>query len=344
MPNNSSSKNIKNTTIILLFILAITSSLFAQGANNLDSERNLSELQKLARIYRSQGLQSQRSGNIEAAMSLYQKAIELDPSYTIAYNDLGIIYEAQGWLGRAEASYLRAIKLDPNFLSAYSNLALLYENKNDLEKAYLYWKKRVELGSSDDPWTQKARKRVDEITQAIPALLIKETAEKKRLKVKSHLQAANELYNKAEYQKSIEELNLALSLAPEDQEALVLLDKAKTKLKESEATALMKEFKKHLALANKLYDKGEYKQAIEEINLALTLLPPSEKKQDTLASALTMLDKARLKLREQEKEANIKKMQQCFRDGIKYYQEDNLQAAKQEFNKITELTTPPQKN
>ncbi len=142
----------KIATIVL--VLGVASFVFAQKP---------SSLQEQARNYRSQGVEFQRSGDIDAAMSLYQKAIELDPAYAVAYNDLGIIYEIKGSLERAQESYLKSIKIDPQYLSAYSNLALLYENKRDLDKAALYWQKRAELGSPDDPWTQKARQRLEDI-------------------------------------------------------------------------------------------------------------------------------------------------------------------------------------
>ena len=126
-------------------------------------EKNLSDLQKQARIYRNQGLQLQRIGGLDEAMAYYQKAIELDPAYAVAYNDLGIVYESKGFIDRAEESYLKAVKIDTNYLSAYSNLALLYENKRDLQRAAFYWRKRAQLGSSDDPWTEKARQRLEDI-------------------------------------------------------------------------------------------------------------------------------------------------------------------------------------
>jgi tetratricopeptide (TPR) repeat protein len=128
-----------------------------------DRRENLSLQQKQARMYRQQGLEFQRIGNLEAAMSLFQKAIELDPGYAVAYNDLGILYEANGFYDRAEDSYLRALKIDPDYLSAYTNLALFYENKRDLKKAEYYWQKRVELGLPDDPWTQKAEQRLEDM-------------------------------------------------------------------------------------------------------------------------------------------------------------------------------------
>lgn len=138
------------------------------SSNNKKSKKVKKEdeptaIEEQARMYRQQGIELQRIGNIDGAMSLYQKAIELDPTYAVAYNDLGVLYEAKGFTDRAEESYLRANKVDPNLLSAYTNLALVYETKRDLKKASFYWKERAELGSPDDPWTEKARKRYEDI-------------------------------------------------------------------------------------------------------------------------------------------------------------------------------------
>ncbi len=87
----------------------------------------------------------------------------MDPWYAVAYNDLGIIFEAKNDPERAEASYLQAIKIDPEFLSPYSNLAVFYETRHDLKSALAYWKKRAQLGDSVDEWTQKARQRGKDI-------------------------------------------------------------------------------------------------------------------------------------------------------------------------------------
>jgi len=202
MYNPSLRKIIKNTIHIISFIVCISFLLFAQesalaSAGNLnresgsaprkkkgnvifkissanppsassrksdaEKEENLSELQRQARVYRAQGLAFQRIGNLDAAMELYQKAIELDPLYAVVYNDIGVLYEEIGLMERAEESYLRAVKIDQDFLSPYSNLALVYETKRDLDKAAFYWRKRSELGSSDDPWTQKAKQRLSDI-------------------------------------------------------------------------------------------------------------------------------------------------------------------------------------
>jgi len=129
----------------------------------VQKEKGLSSLQREARAYRSQGLEYQRIGNLDAAMELYQKAIELDPLYAVVYNDLGITLEEMDRAEQAEEYYLQAIKVDEGFLSPYSNLALLYETRRDLDKAAFYWRKRAGLGSSLDPWTKKARQRLSDI-------------------------------------------------------------------------------------------------------------------------------------------------------------------------------------
>lgn len=166
--------------VAILFALISVSSIFAKEPQPL-----LSQLQKQARDYRNQGLEYQRAGNLDGAMSMYQKAIELDPAYAAPYNDLGVLMEAGGLPERAEECYLQAIKIDPNFLSAYSNLALVYENKRDLEKAATCWRKRIELGAADDPWTQKAQQRLEDINLILSSTSPQEKREEEILGVMS---------------------------------------------------------------------------------------------------------------------------------------------------------------
>ncbi len=160
-------------------------------------EEDLTSLQEQARIYRYQGLEAQNRGDLETAFTNYQKAVELDPSFEVAYNDLGVLYEASGAIERAEESYLKAIIIDPYYLSAYTNLALLYENKRDLKNAALYWKKRAQLGGPDDTWTIKAKARYGDICLSLGEArvdtkeqevmdLVKDVSAKKKLSKKNN--------------------------------------------------------------------------------------------------------------------------------------------------------------
>lgn len=234
-----------NYTIAILFFLSITSFIFAQE-KSLDT---LSELQKQARAYRNQGFGLQRIGDLEGAMSLYQKAIELDPAYAVAYNDLGIIYEAKGDLEKAEQNYLKAITVDPDYLSAYSNLALLYENKRELNKAILYWEKRAELGSDDDPWTEKARQRLNDIHLVQEGLrfnldsreqevidLVKDVLDEKSVlreddtaQAKKYFEKARQSYNRQDYATARKEALDAQALDPANKEIEKFIEEVQRK-------------------------------------------------------------------------------------------------------------------
>lgn len=306
MPNPSSQYNFNNKVLIRSFsffigaVFFIYTSVFAAGASLKTS--SLAEVQKQARDYRSQGLEQQKIGNLDGAMALYQKTIELDPAFAVAYNDLGVIYEAKGMGERAEDSYQSAIMVDPNYLSSYSNLALLYETRQDLEKAAVYWKKRAELGSPKDSWTQKAKERFAALMRMTPTY-------KKRI---------------------IEEEIADLSLRVEQQK----------KLKKEQD---IKKCKEYIASARKLYNSSEYDKAMNETKLALSLVPQEKEALSLIDSIKAKKAELEKKAREEQKKKNIANMHMHFEAGLKYYQQDNLKQASEEFAKVKELIVSPQK-
>ena len=119
-----------------------------------------SSLREEAITYRIQGYEAQRRGDQASAISLYQKAAALDPSYPTPHNDAGVLLEEQGRLQEAEQAYLEALSLNPNYLEAHANLAMLYERMGQKEKAIYHWMKRYQLGDPYDPWTARAEERL----------------------------------------------------------------------------------------------------------------------------------------------------------------------------------------
>jgi Flp pilus assembly protein TadD len=120
-------------------------------------------LKEDAEKYRAKGYESQENGDIDTAISFYQKAAGLDPGYAAPHNDLGILFESKGWLERAEDEYLKALAIDAKYEKAHANLAMLYERKGELEKAAFHWMRRYKLGRPDDPWTREARQRLEKL-------------------------------------------------------------------------------------------------------------------------------------------------------------------------------------
>lgn len=217
------------------------------GVYEEDTSR-LNKLQKEARAYRSQGQEYQRIGDIDTAMAYYQKALEFDEAYAVVYNDLGIIYEIKNMPARAEGCYLKAIKINPYYLSAYSNLALFYENKRNLKKAAENWHKRAELGPVGDPWTEKARKRLedirlvlgnekvnpeeDKVVTLMNDVMVQKAALKTDNKVlaKKHLEKAKLSFKKGDGLTAIKEAVDAKSCDPSNTEIDEFLDKVKLRM------------------------------------------------------------------------------------------------------------------
>jgi tetratricopeptide (TPR) repeat protein len=215
---------------------------------SLQKDKNLTELQKQARIYRAQGLEFQRLGNLDTAMTCYQKSIQLDPAYAVAYNDLGVVYEQKGFIDRAQECYLQAIKTDPNYLSAYTNLAYIYENRRDFDKAAAYWRKRFELGPADDPWTEKARQRLidiglissktpledareQDIIELVGEIAVKKSILKEDDKelAKWHFEKAQQSYGRQDYATAIKEALDAMQLDPANPEISKFIEKVQNR-------------------------------------------------------------------------------------------------------------------
>jgi tetratricopeptide (TPR) repeat protein len=119
-----------------------------------------SSLREEAVNYRVLGYEAQQRGDKSAALSLYQKAAALDPTYPAPLNDAGVLMEEQGRLEDAEGAYRKALALNPNYLEAHANLAMLYERRGDKERAIFHWLKRYQLGDPYDPWTARAEERL----------------------------------------------------------------------------------------------------------------------------------------------------------------------------------------
>ena len=66
--------------------------------------------------------------DIEKAIIYYSKAIDLDPEYDIAYNNLGVIFlDGLGDAKRALAYFENAVDINPNYVLAHFNIGRAYE-------------------------------------------------------------------------------------------------------------------------------------------------------------------------------------------------------------------------
>ena len=73
------------------------------------------------------GISVAQRGLWREAIYRWQKAIEIDPSYAAAYNDLAIAYEHEGQLSKARQAYEKALELEPANAQIRQNYELFKE-------------------------------------------------------------------------------------------------------------------------------------------------------------------------------------------------------------------------
>jgi Tfp pilus assembly protein PilF len=73
------------------------------------------------------GIDVAQRGLWREAIYRWQKAVEIDPTYAAAYNDLAVAYEHEGQLDKARQSYEKAIEIDPNNTQIKQNYDLFKE-------------------------------------------------------------------------------------------------------------------------------------------------------------------------------------------------------------------------
>jgi Flp pilus assembly protein TadD len=73
------------------------------------------------------GINVAQRGLWREAIYRWEKAVEIDPTYAAAHNDLAIAYEHEGQLDKARKAYEKALDLDPNNVQIRQNFELFKE-------------------------------------------------------------------------------------------------------------------------------------------------------------------------------------------------------------------------
>lgn len=73
------------------------------------------------------GIAVAQRGLWREAIYRWQRAVEIDPTYAEAYNDLAVAYEHEGDLDKARMAYEKALQLAPNNATIKQNYELFKE-------------------------------------------------------------------------------------------------------------------------------------------------------------------------------------------------------------------------
>ncbi len=88
-----------------------------------------------SRALNARGVALFHQGAWQAAEAAFRTALELDPPFAEAHNNLGLALGKRGDAGAAEESFRRALELDPGMAEAVNNLGFLFHQGMQFEKA-----------------------------------------------------------------------------------------------------------------------------------------------------------------------------------------------------------------
>ena len=123
-------------------VLASGLSVAACSSSSTSASTKLSPTQERAAL--DAGLQSQRSGDVAAAVRTYQRVLTSDPGNKFAYYNLALMSQQQDRTSQAVYLYQKALVTDPNFVPALFNLAIAV-TPSDLHRAIDLYRQVIAL-------------------------------------------------------------------------------------------------------------------------------------------------------------------------------------------------------
>jgi tetratricopeptide (TPR) repeat protein len=84
-------------------------------------------------------------GQVDGAMTHFQKALEIQPRYAPAHNNLGNALLRQGRMDEAMEHFQKAIDIQPGFAQAHNNLGIVLFHKGQVDEAMTHFQKALAI-------------------------------------------------------------------------------------------------------------------------------------------------------------------------------------------------------
>ena len=79
------------------------------------------------------------------AFAIYEKIIEEEPSFLLAYNYKATLFLNMGNYESASLCFYQILKLNPNYYNAFLGVAICFDRMGDYSKALRFYKKYLKL-------------------------------------------------------------------------------------------------------------------------------------------------------------------------------------------------------
>ena len=104
----------------------------------------------LAQLAYDDGMEYLDQKDYENGILKFKKAIEIDPSFAFAWDNLGISYRNTNQYEKAIESYEKSLEINPKGRMPLINIALTYNLKKEFKEAIKYYNKYISI-YEDDP-------------------------------------------------------------------------------------------------------------------------------------------------------------------------------------------------
>jgi tetratricopeptide (TPR) repeat protein len=120
----------------------------AVSSNNETKEKSMSANETALSHY-YEGVDYLKKEDYAAAIPFFKKAVDTDPEFVFAWDNLGICYRRTGRLDEALAAYQAALRVDPSGKTALQNLPVVYLHQKKNEEAIAAYKKILQYYPED---------------------------------------------------------------------------------------------------------------------------------------------------------------------------------------------------
>lgn len=147
---DENSKDFRETYNVLLnnLISNCKALKIVAAARDIHKENSFSK-NTLAMAFYHAGEKDFEKENWDSAIKNYKLAVEKDPNFVFAWDNLGLAYRKKGDYKNAIYAYEQSLKLDPNGLMPLQNIAVAYKYDDQYEKAIESYEKIGKVNPND---------------------------------------------------------------------------------------------------------------------------------------------------------------------------------------------------